>query len=202
MKARKSEGLNNFNVMEKLDWERQKTTGLNAGKWIPSPRERKEMTSMYKETTLDKILRPENLHQAYEHVKRKGGAPGVDGKEVSELFDYFREHSPEMIKQIRERRYTPKPVLRVEIPKDNGGTRLLGIPTVVDRVIQQAINQTLSPIYENQFSSSSYGFRTRRNAHMAITQNLGYFNEGYTWIVDIDLERFFDTVHHGMPSQK
>ena len=151
---------------------------------------------MYKETILGKILQPGNLNDAYEHVKRKGGAAGVDGMEVSELFEYFSKHSPEIIKQIRERKYIPKSVLRVEIPKDNGGVRLLGIPTVVDRVIQQAINQILSPIFDKQFSEYSYGFRPRRKAHMAIHQALECFNEGYTWIVDIDLERFFDTVHH------
>jgi len=151
---------------------------------------------MYKGKILDKILHSDNLYQAYEHVKRKGGASGVDGMEVTELFEYFREYSPEIIKQIRERKYTPQPVRRVEIPKDNGGIRLLGVPTVVDRMIQQAINQILSPIFDRKFSENSYGFRPRRNAHMAIAKALEYFNEGYTWIVDIDLERFFDTVHH------
>jgi len=129
-------------------------------------------------------------------VKAKGGASGVDGMEVSKLFAHFSKNSAEIIKQIRTRTYRPQPVLRVEIPKDNGGVRQLGIPTVTDRVIQQAIAQILTPIFDGQFSDYSYGFRPRRNAEMAITKALEIFNEGYIWIVDIDLERFFDTVHH------
>jgi len=116
--------------------------------------------------------------------------------EVSEMFEYLSKHSAEITEQIRRREYTPKPVLRVEIEKDNGGIRLLGIPTVVDRVIQQAMNQILSPMFDKQFSESSYGFRPRRRAKMAIVNALEYFNDGYTWVVDIDLARFFDTVNH------
>jgi len=151
---------------------------------------------MYQRSILDKILDSDNLNRAYEHVKTKGGASGVDGMEVSELFTYLSENSVEIIKQIRTRTYKPEPVLRVEIPKDKGGVRQLGIPTVTDRVIQQSIAQVLTPMFDRQFSEYSYGFRPRRNAEMAITKALEIFNDGYTWIVDIDLERFFDTVHH------
>ena len=151
---------------------------------------------MYKRTILDRILDSENMNRAYEHVKRKGGSSGVDGMEVTELFGHLSKNNAEIIKQIRDRSYKPKPVLRVEIEKENGGVRLLGIPTVVDRVIQQAINQILMPLFDRQFSEYSYGFRPRRSAHMAITKALEYFNAGYAWIVDLDLERFFDTVHH------
>src|SRR5699024_594560 len=112
------------------------------------------------------------------------------------LWGYLAENREEIILSIRERRYKPKPVLRVEIPKPDGGTRLLGIPTVVDRVIQQAISQILTKVFDSQFSEYSYGFRPKRYAEMAIIQALEYMNDGYEWIVDIDLERFFDTVNH------
>jgi len=151
---------------------------------------------MYQRSIIDKVLDSDNLYRAYEQVKTKGGASGIDGMEVTELFTHFSENSVEIINQIRTRTYKPQPVLRVEIPKDNGGVRQLGIPTVTDRVIQQAIAQTLTPMFDKQFSEYSYGFRPKRNAEMAIVKALEIFNEGYTWIVDIDLERFFDTVHH------
>src|SRR5699024_2050516 len=106
------------------------------------------------------------------------------------------ENKGEIIQQIQQRKYQPQPVLRVEIPKPDGGVRLLGIPTVTDRVIQQAISQVLTPIFDSQFSDNSYGFRPKRYAEMAIVKALEYMNDGYEWIVDIDLERFFDTVNH------
>lgn len=151
---------------------------------------------MYTEELMSQILDRENLKRAIQRVKQKKGAPGVDGMEVEELFSYFVKHESELKRQIRQRTYQPKPVLRVEIPKPNGGKRLLGIPTVVDRVIQQAIMQVLSPIYEKQFHRNSYGFRPYRYAEMAIIGTLTNINDGYQWIVDIDLERFFDTVNH------
>src|SRR5699024_8496622 len=112
------------------------------------------------------------------------------------LWGYLVENREEFILSIRERSYKPKPVLRVEIPKPDGGVRLLGIPTVVDRVIQQAILQILIKVFNREFSDYSYGFRPKRSAEMAIIQALEYMNDGYDWIVDIDLERFFDTVNH------
>src|SRR5690625_537317 len=115
---------------------------------------------------------------------------------IDELGGYLAKNREEIILEIRERRYKPQPVLRVEIAKEDGGIRLLGIPTVVDRVIQQAISQVLTPIFDSQFSDTSYGFRPRRYAEMAILQALEYMNDGYEWLVDIDLERFFDTVNH------
>src|SRR5699024_10290935 len=109
---------------------------------------------------------------------------------------YLAENKEEIIETIRERQYKPQPALRVEIPKPNGGTRLLGIPTEVDRVIQQEISQVITPMFDSQFSDSSYGFRPKRYTEMAILKALNYMNDDYEWIVDINLERFFDTVNH------
>ncbi len=145
---------------------------------------------------LEKVLDDKNLFKAYKQVYKNKGASGVDGVTVDELGYYMYQHKEEIKEQIRNRKYKPSPVRRVYIPKDNGDKRGLGIPTVVDRVIQQAIVQILSPIYEKQFSETSYGFRPNRSCEMAIIKLLEYFNDGYTWIVDIDLEKFFDTVCH------
>lgn len=143
---------------------------------------------------LDEILTKENLNKAYKKVYQNKGASGIDGVTVEELCEYLKEHKEEIIIQIRNRKYKPKPVRRVEIPKENGSMRKLGIPTVVDRVIQQAIVQILTPIYEEQFSENSYGFRPKRSCEMAVIKALEILNEGNEWIVDIDLEKFFDTV--------
>ncbi len=145
---------------------------------------------------LEKILNKDNLNEAYKRVYANKGASGVDGVTVEELLQYLKENKAKLIESIRNRKYKPQPVRRVEIPKDNGKKRQLGIPTAVDRVIQQAMLQVLSPIYEEQFSDSSYGFRVGRSCQMAIERSLKIINDGYDWIVDIDLERFFDTVHH------
>ncbi|MFD1737691.1 group II intron reverse transcriptase/maturase [Bacillus salitolerans] len=151
---------------------------------------------MYERKLLDEILDRDNLNQAFKQVKKNKGAAGVDGMTVDELEGYLAMNKAEIIQQIRGRKYQPQPVLRVEIPKPNGGKRLLGIPTVIDRVIQQAIAQVLTPMFDKGFSEYSYGFRPKRYAEMAILQALEFMNDGYDWIVDIDLERFFDTVHH------
>ena len=145
---------------------------------------------------LEEILSRDNLNEAYKRVYANKGASGVDGVTVEELHEHLRVHKAEILESIRTRKYKPQPVRRVEIPKDNGKMRQLGIPTVVDRVIQQAIAQVLSPIFEQQFSDSSYGFRPNRSCEMAIIRSLELLNDGYDWVVDIDLERFFDTVHH------
>ena len=145
---------------------------------------------------LEKVLDDNNLFKAYEQVYKNKGASGVDGLTVDELCYYLYKHKEEIKWQIRNRKYKPSPVRRIYIPKENGDKRGLGIPTVVDRVIQQAIVQVLSPIYEKQFSETSYGFRPNRSCEMAIIKLLEYFNDGYTWIVDIDLQKFFDTVCH------
>ena len=154
---------------------------------------RKERTSM---ELLEKVLDDKNLFEAYKQVYKNKGASGVDGVTVDELGHYMYQHKEDIKEQIRKRKYKPSPVRRVYIPKDNGDKRGLGIPTVVDRLIQQAIVQVLSPIYEEQFSKTSYGFRPTRSCEMAIIKLLEYFNDGYDWIVDIDLQKFFDTVCH------
>ena len=145
---------------------------------------------------LERVLNDNNLIKACDQVYKNKGASGIDGITVDMLYPYFYEHKEEIKEQIRKRKYKPSPVRRVYIPKDNGDKRGLGIPTVIDRVIQQAIVQVLSPIYEKQFSETSYGFRSGRSCEMAIIKLLEYFNDGYTWIVDIDLQKFFDTVCH------
>lgn len=145
---------------------------------------------------LEFILSPSNLNLAYRQVKRNKGSGGIDRMEVEELLPYLRCHKDELIQSIHAGKYHPNPVRRVEIPKSNGKTRGLGIPTVVDRVIQQAIAQVLQPLYEPQFSPSSYGFRPHRSAHDALLKCGEYISEGYVFTVDMDLEKFFDTVNH------
>jgi len=145
---------------------------------------------------LEKILSADNLNEAYKKVKSNKGSHGIDGMTVDELMPYLKEHGSELRESILGGKYKPQPVLRVEIPKPDGGVRQLGIPTVVDRVIQQATAQVLTAIYERKFSEGSYGFRPGRSAHQAIEASRVYLNEGYTWVVDIDLAKYFDTVNH------
>ena len=147
---------------------------------------------------LEEILDRNNLNAAYAQVLRKKGAGGVDGMQVSEMKQWLKENKEEFLGALRTGRYIPKPVRRVEIPKPDGGTRKLGIPTVLDRLIQQAITQVLTPIFEKTFSERSYGFRPGRNAHQAIKQAEAYYRAGYTKVVDIDLAQYFDTVNHDM----
>lgn len=143
---------------------------------------------------LEKILDKRNMNEAYKKVCANKGAGGVDGMEIKELDGYIRENWDSIKEQIRKRSYKPQPVRRVEIPKPNGSKRELGIPTVMDRVIQQGIAQIISPMCEPLFSGCSYGFRPNRSGEMAIREMLMFLNEGYEWIVDIDLEKFFDNV--------
>jgi RNA-directed DNA polymerase len=145
---------------------------------------------------LEFILSPSNLNAAYQQVMRNKGTGGVDKMEVESLKDYLVNNKDELISSILRGKYRPNPVLRVEIPKDNGQKRQLGIPTVVDRVVQQAIAQVLIPLYEPQFSDHSYGFRPKRNAHQALKKCRDYITEGYGYAVDLDLEKFFDKVNH------
>ena len=143
---------------------------------------------------LEAILNRDNMALAYKKVIANKGAGGVDGIGVEEIDAYLKENWMEIREKIRNRKYKPQPVRRVEIPKPNGGVRNLGIPTVVDRIIEQAITQKLTPMCEPLFSEYSYGFRPKRSAQQAVMKLLEYFNDGYTYIVDIDLEKFFDNV--------
>lgn len=150
----------------------------------------------YGSDLLEKILSRDNMNSAYKRVKANKGSHGIDGMTVDELLQYLKEHGQGLRQTLLEGRYIPQPVRRVEIPKPDGGKRLLGIPTVVDRVIQQAIAQVLTPIYEKKFSDNSYGFRPLRSAKQAVEKCREYINEGYTWVVDIDLAKYFDTINH------
>ena len=143
---------------------------------------------------LEQILSPTNLNRAYKRVRSNRGRGGIDKMEVESLKDYLVNNKEKLVQSILDGKYRPNPVRRVEIPKEKG-TRNLGIPTVVDRVIQQAIAQVLSPIYEKQFSENSYGFRPGRNAHQALNKCRNYITDGYKYAVDMDLEKFFDTVN-------
>lgn len=145
---------------------------------------------------LEKILSSNNMNNAYMKVKKNKGKHGIDGMTVEELLPFLRENGTRIKQEILVGKYRPKPVRRVEIPKPDGGIRLLGIPTVVDRVIQQAISQVLIPIYEKEFSDNSYGFRPQRSCHQAIRKCKEYIDAGYKWAVDIDLAKYFDTVNH------
>ena len=144
---------------------------------------------------LERIVDKDNMRHAYRKVKANKGGAGIDKMSVIEMREYFEQHSDELFKQIECGKYTPSPVLRVEIPKkEKGKVRKLGIPTVVDRVVQQAIVTQLTPLFEPRFSDSSYGFRPKRSAHDALYACKRYIDEGYVWVIDMDLEKFFDTV--------
>ena len=143
---------------------------------------------------IDEVLSKDNLNQAYLQVTRNKGASGIDDMTCEEVKDYLKVHGNELISQIKSREYKPLPVRRVEIPKPNGGVRKLGIPTVIDRIIQQALVQKLTPIFEPTFSEYSYGFRPNRRCQNAIDRALELLNQGYEWIIDLDLEKFFDNV--------
>ena len=144
---------------------------------------------------LEQILSPTNMNQAYKRVRSNKGSGGIDKMEVESLKDYLVANKEELNQSILDGTYRPDPVRRVEIPKESGKMRMLGIPTVVDRVVQQAIAQILSSIYEKQFSTSSYGFRPKRSAHQALNKCKDHITDGYKYAVDMDLEKFFDTVN-------
>ena len=144
---------------------------------------------------LEYILTPDNLNRAYKQVKANKGSGGIDKMDVEQLLPYLRSHKVEIVESLLDGKYRPNPVRRVEIPKDGGKMRQLSIPTVVDRVIQQAIAQVLSLVYEPKFSDGSYGFRPGRSAHQALQRAQEIINEGYKYCIDLDLEKFFDTVN-------
>ena len=154
------------------------------------------MTQHEAEGMWEQIFSRDNLMAALKRVQSNGGAPGVDGMTVDELPDHLRAHWPSIREKLEAGKYEPSPVKRVEIPKPGKGRRQLGIPTVQDRFIQQAIHQVLSPQFEPTFSEHSYGFRPGRSAHDAVKAARVHVEAGYKWVVDIDMERFFDTVNH------
>ncbi|MBW2042712.1 MAG: hypothetical protein JRI76_11885 [Deltaproteobacteria bacterium] len=147
---------------------------------------------------MERVVERSNMQMAYKRVKRNKGAPGVDGMSVDQLGLFLRAHWPKIKKRLYEGTYEPKPVRRVQIPKSNGGVRTLGIPTVLDRLIQQALHQVLSPLFEPGFSESSYGFRPGRSAHQAVLKAREFQRAGKRWVVDMDLAQFFDEVNHEM----
>jgi group II intron reverse transcriptase/maturase len=157
-----------------------------------------EMSSAVGEELWAQVWERENLLAALKRVEQNGGAPGIDGMTVQELRPYLKAHWEEHKAQLDAGTYKPQPVRRVEIPKPDGGVRLLGIPTVLDRFIQQALLQVLTPLFEPHFSEHSYGFRPQRNAQQAVKAAQAYVAEGYMWVVDMDLEKFFDRVNHDM----
>ena len=148
------------------------------------------------EELMEQVVGEENLERALRAVKRKRGAAGIDKMTTEELEPHFRRHGTEIRAKLVSGRWTPSPVRRVEIPKPSGGKRQLGIPTVIDRLVQQALLQVLQPIFDPRFSESSWGFRPGRSAHDAVRAAQGYVREGKDWVVDIDIARFFDVVNH------
>lgn len=151
---------------------------------------------------MEKICSLSNLRRAYKQVKRNKGSAGVDGMTVDEMHEYFKTHVEALREALLSGNYRPQSVLGVNIPKPGGGERQLGIPTVIDRVIQQAISQVLEPIYEAEFSDSSYGFRPKRSAHDALKVASSYVEQGYVWVVDLDVEKYFDRVNHDILMSK
>lgn len=181
--------------LREIPAEQGRVTGVYAHEWITGNTDTD--TNFWTDNLLDTILRSDNLNAAYKRVKANKGSGGIDGMQADELLPYLRDHRDELVRQVREGRYKPNPVRRVEIPKEETGkVRKLGIPTVVDRMIQQAIAQELTPIYEEQFSDNSYGFRPGRSAHDALAKCRRYVDEGYVYAISMDLQAYFDTVNH------
>lgn len=156
----------------------------------------KEHSSSKTTKLMEQVVERENLRKALKRVKANKGAPGVDGMTVDELLAYLKAHWPRLRRELLEARYVPKPVRAVDIPKPGGGTRRLGIPTVLDRFIQQAVLQVLTPVFDPTFSESSYGYRPGRSAQDAVSAGRAHVEAGCRWVVDMDIERFFDRVNH------
>jgi len=163
-----------------------------------APTARRENSAPKEMRIMEEVVKGLNMEKALRQVERNKGSSGVDGMTVGELRSYLKEQWPKIKAELLEDRYKPQSVLRVDIPKPDGGVRALGIPTAIDRLIQQAVHQVISPIFDCGFSESSYGFRQGRSAHQAVKQAQKYVAEGKRWVVDIDLEKFFDRVNHDM----
>ena len=194
MKGRKQKISNKETCPQKNRTESEGYVGGQTFMWITENNLTNENRLGY--GMLEFILLPSNLNTSYKQVKRNKGVGGVDKMQVESLKDFLVNNKTELITSIKAGKYCPNPVRRVEIPKENGTKRQLGIPTVVDRVFQQAISQVLTPLYEPTFSEHSYGFRPKRNAHQALEKCKEYITEGYSYAVDLDLEKFFDKVNH------
>ena len=185
----------NFGQCRNYQQEAGMESRVNAGEqsYAKADTEEKDKSELNTRYLLETILERDNLNAAYKRVKQNNGSPGIDKMKVESLLPFLRQQGESFKQSILEGTYKPQPVKRVEISKPDGGVRLLGIPTVTDRMIQQAISQILTPIFEKEFSMHSYGFRPNRNAHQAIKQAQEYISEGYKTVVDIDLERFIET---------
>ena len=192
MKGRKQK-ISKDSYQRKVGAEHREYVGAPTFVWIT---ENNEVTPPQEDGLLGKILNPFNLNKAYLKVVRNKGCHGVDKMEAGILRDYLRQHGSVLVKSIKSGKYKPNPVLRVEIPKDKTSKRPLGIPTVVDRFIQQAILQVLTPVYECLFSDNSFGYRPKRSTHKALFRCKMFISEGYTYAIDMDMEKFFDTVNH------
>ena len=182
--------------LEEVQLEIGDNQGMHSNYWALTKRERQNDVEIETSDLLGKILARENMTLAMKRVIKNNGSHGVDGMGCDELRTNVIKHWDKIKIKLLDGTYKPSPVRRVEIPKPDGSKRLLGIPTVIDRMIQQAIAQELNKIYEPSFSESSYGFRPGRSQHMAINQAKEHINKGYKWVVDMDLEKFFDTVQH------
>jgi RNA-directed DNA polymerase len=191
-----------------IAWQAGELTGTPDGGTVTEPLNRAELLSVLEkqrtltENLLEKIVDYGNLKKAYKHVASNDGSSGVDGMEIEELRQWLGKHIDSLREWILTEKYRVSEVRKVEIPKPNGGVRILGIPTVKDRFIQQAIHLELNRYYEPIFSESSYGFRPGRSAHQAIEQASKYIQEGKEWVVDIDLEKFFDKINHDRLMQR
>lgn len=162
----------------------------------PASAREKDDTKQSQEALLERILTKDNLNRAYKRVVSNGGSPGVDGMTVDELLPYLKTHGEDIRQRLASGVYRPQPVRRVTIPKPDGGARQLGIPTVLDRFVQQAVAQILGEVFEPGFSNQSFGFRPGRSAYQAVHAARGHIEEGFDWAVDLDIERFFDRVNH------
>ena len=181
--------------LREIPAEQGKARGVYAHEWIKG--NSGTGTDFWRDNLLDTILRSDNLNAAYKKVKANKGSGGIDGMQVDGLLPFLQEHGGEIVRQLREGKYKPNPVRRVEIPKEEKGkVRKLGIPTVLDRMVQQAVAQELTPIYEEQFSDNSFGFRPGKGCHDALARCREYVEEGYVYAVSMDLQSYFDTVNH------
>jgi len=180
-----------------FDWEQagEATPPPDGG---PNSRSAPERAEALAASLMEAVVAAENMRRALARVQANKGAPGVDGMTVQEMPAYLKQEWPRLREDLLGGSYQPQAVRRVEIPKPEGGKRELGIPTVVDRLIQQAILQVLDPLYDSTFSPHSYGFRVGKSAHQALDQALEYVVNGRDWVVDLDLEQFFDRVNHDL----